>query len=296
MEKYSGIPSNRLASPIDYAKAGLDPWIWQEDGKLNPLVRQQILNKLENFYKSKGIGNYGEWTKDIIIVGSIASYNYSSYSDVDNHIVVDSEKFTHPFEMADEVWRKEINDDELVQGTHHHLEFYWEFEPQERSNGVYSILEDRWLKLPPQAYDDPEVVAPDVMEYARQQSGKFDKFLGDVKRESFDIELLLESIQSLGQEEAKQFLKKMYEKIKMLEGEIKALSKESEELRNKRKEDFSQLSPANLTMKYLQKYGYLRVVSRLEKLLEDDGRITPEEIKEIRDILSEEAGYPSGRK
>ena len=69
----------------------LYPKIWSESGdKMNPKVRNNLLEIANEFISSFGIDVI---ISDIIVVGSIANYNWSKYSDVDLHILVDYNQF-----------------------------------------------------------------------------------------------------------------------------------------------------------------------------------------------------------
>ena len=71
----------------------LNPKIWKKsDGDIliNPKVREKLLEiskEFINFLKVEII------VSDIIMTGSLANYNWSNFSDVDLHIVVDFKQF-----------------------------------------------------------------------------------------------------------------------------------------------------------------------------------------------------------
>ncbi len=70
--------------------------IWDNAGsddfktiKLHKDVREHLISIAKDFIESLGIDTFV--IEDILFVGSLANYNWSEYSDVDLHIVIDKE-------------------------------------------------------------------------------------------------------------------------------------------------------------------------------------------------------------
>ena len=92
---------NKILSSFDLQKK-LNPKIWHlqnekfmgnpegQKYKLNPKVREHLLEITNQFIDSFGIDVVID---DIIIRGSIASYNWSKYSDIDVHVLIDFDQF-----------------------------------------------------------------------------------------------------------------------------------------------------------------------------------------------------------
>ena len=77
-----------------HSKDNLNKKIWK-DGEneitINPVVRKKLLeisNEFIEFLKVDII------VSDIIMTGSLANYNWSEFSDIDLHIVVDFDQFS----------------------------------------------------------------------------------------------------------------------------------------------------------------------------------------------------------
>ena len=71
----------------------LQPKIWIDGGStMNPNVRKNLLEIAYQFIDSFGVDVI---VSDIIVVGSIANYNWSEYSDVDLHILVEYNQFSN---------------------------------------------------------------------------------------------------------------------------------------------------------------------------------------------------------
>ena len=61
--------------------------VWQEGDMLDSRVRLTLLDIADDFYDSLKL----KWLKplDIVLTGSICNFNWSEFSDIDMHIIVD---------------------------------------------------------------------------------------------------------------------------------------------------------------------------------------------------------------
>jgi hypothetical protein len=141
---------NKVISSFDLQKT-LNPKIWSESGdKMNPKVRQNLLEIAYQFIKSFGIDVVVD---DIIVKGSITNYNWSKYSDVDLHIVIDYEQFSKKLkdlyvEFFD-LKKVVFNQKRQLSIFGFDVETYVEGISDEGvSGGIYSILENEWIKKP----------------------------------------------------------------------------------------------------------------------------------------------------
>lgn len=91
--------------------------------------------------------------KDIVLLGSNVSYNYTKDSDLDIHLIADSEGFECPKELMDKLYgayRSIFNKNYPITIKGIPAEIYVELdEPQAKSNGIYSI-NNGWIKKPVQ--------------------------------------------------------------------------------------------------------------------------------------------------
>lgn len=97
--------------------------------------------------------------KDILLVGGNANYNYTRFSDLDLHLVVDKNKLPNCPDLLDEfltdkkqLWS--LTHDIKIYG--HDVELYAEYEnaPRPSNQGVYS-LKSGWIKKP--VKDSPNI-------------------------------------------------------------------------------------------------------------------------------------------
>ena len=93
-----------------------------------------------------------EFIEDIIITGSIASYNWHSLSDVDLHFLFDFKNINEDTELVKkmlDLTRMKWNKDHKIMIFGHEVEIYFQDvnEPHE-SLGTYSILRREWIENP----------------------------------------------------------------------------------------------------------------------------------------------------
>ena len=130
-------------------KPSLVSGIWESNGRINKKVRQNLLKLSNNFFKELEIDTE---IKDIVLTGSVANYNWSKYSDIDVHIVVDykdineDEEFVRGYFMAKKnLW----NENHDIQMFNFDVELYVQDDNEtHHSSGLYSILKDTWLVTP----------------------------------------------------------------------------------------------------------------------------------------------------
>jgi len=92
--------------------------------------------------------------EDIRFTGSLANYNWSEYSDIDLHIVVDFSKINDDEELVKSFFdahRLRWNDKHDIRIHNFEVEIYVENTGEEhRSSGIYSLLENKWIVEPSQ--------------------------------------------------------------------------------------------------------------------------------------------------
>lgn len=126
----------------------LDPSFWQGE-KLKSEISEKILSIVNDFLSSIEVNLTPE---DIRLTGSIANYNWSEYSDVDVHIVVDYSKIDENEDLLKSLFRSVAttwNDKHKVKLFGREVEIYIQDVSEEHhSTGVYSIENDEWIVQP----------------------------------------------------------------------------------------------------------------------------------------------------
>lgn len=121
------------------------------NGRLNSKVRVRIMDIADDFIDFLNI----KWVKpiDVIFTGSLANFNWTKFSDIDIHILIDFSKvykdidFVNDyFEMKKRIWSQE-HDSLKIYGFP--IELYVENSDNVSfSSGVFSIEKNKWIKFP----------------------------------------------------------------------------------------------------------------------------------------------------
>ena len=127
----------------------LNPTFW--DGEmLRPKVRTQLKKIAAAWIDYVGIDKSS--IEDILLLGGNAGYNYTKYSDLDLHVVIDKRKTECPDLLSDyfkdkkQLWT--LTHDIKIYG--HDVEPYVEEVGKKRrkDQGVYSIKNNKWIIFP----------------------------------------------------------------------------------------------------------------------------------------------------
>jgi len=128
----------------------LDPKFW-EDRKLKEKIKRRLTKIVYDFIDGLNVGESIR-AEDIRLTGSLANYNWSKYSDVDIHIVVDFKKIDEKVELVKAFFdaaRMRWNElhDIMIHG--HEAEIYVEDMGEvHKSSGLYSLMEEEWIIEP----------------------------------------------------------------------------------------------------------------------------------------------------
>ena len=126
----------------------LNPVIW-DNLKLNPEIKEKLLQIGKDFYADT---ETDAPLKDILFVGSLANYNWSDTSDFDVHVVINFKDVDENVELVEKLvnaLKSKWNDDHDIHVKQHNVEVYIQDVTKEnRSTGVYSLMQDKWLSEP----------------------------------------------------------------------------------------------------------------------------------------------------
>ena len=134
----------------------LETQLW-EAGVLDPDVSTTLIKVATDFFEDLKLSN--STIEDITFTGSLANYNWTKFSDIDLHLLVDFSKIDENFDLVREFfsaktsnWNK--NHNIVIFG--HEIEIYvQDLSEKHHSSGVYSIKNNQWLIK-------PERVEPDI--------------------------------------------------------------------------------------------------------------------------------------
>ena len=215
-------------------KDSLYPKFWKNN-VLNSIVARKLMEIADDIIKSLDLGVDVE---DIIITGSIASYNWHELSDIDLHIMLDFEKIDDNFELVKRMldqtrinWNKKHNI--LIDGKEVELYFQHYTEPHE-ANGIWSLDLGKWLVQPVDMNPEIDLVTTEKKAEAI----------------ALQIEHLFEIFQEKKFKEAYEYSGKIKDKIARM--------------RKLGLSDQGLYSPENLAFKMLRNAGYLEKLSALK--------------------------------
>ena len=218
----------------------LHPKIWVNN-KLNSRVRLRLLDIADDFIDTLAVN----WVKpkDVVFTGSLANYNWSKYSDIDLHVILDYSKVYKKKEFVEDYFnaKKEmwLNEHPKLKIYGFPVEVYVEdSEGDNTSSGVYSLYKNKWIKEPDD-FQNAKLNEKYIKEYAAKLMTQVDKL--ETKQKKEKDEHKIETIQKQ--------LKNVYDKVKKLRTE--GLKKGGE------------MSSGNIIFKILRRAGYIDKIWRL---------------------------------
>ena len=179
----------------------LNNLLFTKEMLLRDRVRDKMFEIVNAFLEDLAEQNITLKVEDILLVGSNASYNYNSDSDIDLHIITKAKDNKYDIDVAEALYsayRTLFNRQLDIKILGIPLEIYVEIENSPRvSNGVYSVKYNKWVKKP-----RPEVI-PEYDKKALANlvdlwEAKCKKLLAAIKADKLDTEVpiinLLEDI------------------------------------------------------------------------------------------------------
>jgi len=217
-------------------KINKDFWNQLED-RLDPEIREKLLAIAQDFYDSLEVGD--AQFSDITFTGSLAALNYSKFSDVDLHILVDfsdvddkTELVREYFNAMKSIWNR-LHDIEI---KGYEVEVYvQDINDPHEAQGLYSILNDEWIKFP------------------NSEKSNFDR--DNVKKKAASLMDQIDRVGKLNDEkkyeEAEQYAEKLKLKIR--------------KMRKTGLETIGAYSVENLAFKVLRRNDYLEKLSAAKR-------------------------------
>lgn len=135
--------------------------------KLKPEIRKRLLEIAELFIGTLKVDFF---VNDIVMTGSLVNYNWSDFSDVDLHVITSLDNYGKNKPLFEDLFRLKKNafnlkHDITIKG--YDVELYIEDSAGERfSAGVYSVLNDDWVKAP--VYEKADIDLNKVKEKSQQ--------------------------------------------------------------------------------------------------------------------------------
>jgi hypothetical protein len=142
----------------------LNPVLW-DNNHLRKEVRLKLLQIARHFalYLNVPILHL----KDVTLSGSSAGYNYSDYSDIDLHLVVNKLENEELFTAKKNLYNSQHD----LHIGRIPVELYVQPADQpHHSSGIYSVLDDKWINEPEHA--EPTIDPKDIKSKARNYAAK----------------------------------------------------------------------------------------------------------------------------
>ena len=218
-----------LDNDVFVQKSTLNPKIWSNE-RLDSSIKSKLLEIANNFFNDLELEN--SEIDDVTLTGSLANFNYTKFSDIDVHLLVDFAKIDEDSSLVGEYFRAKTslwNQKHKIFIKGYEVEIYiQDINETHHSTGVYSIINDEWIKKP------------------GQKPLKYDKSVVKKKVNSFSSQI--EDVEDLYDdkkyEQANKFAKKLMEKIK--------------KFRQSGLENDGEYSNENLVFKILRNQDYIK--------------------------------------
>lgn len=175
----------------------LNPKFWVGES-IKPEVREALLRIAEEWAEFANIPNSA--IIDVILVGGNANYNYTKYSDLDLHLLVNKDDIADCPDLIDDYLRDKkqlwsLTHDIKIYG--HDVELYAQDrnDPVPSGQGVFSLPNSFWIHRP--VYQEVDLSDPCIARKVQQYMEKID-FLIDNKADDRDaFEKLKEKLREM---------------------------------------------------------------------------------------------------
>ena len=241
-------------------KSELNPKIWVGD-KLNPQVRTKLVKIANDFFKELNLPSEVKM-KDIIFTGSLANFNWSKFSDIDLHIVLDfsqiegEDQFKEDFFYAQKALWNQVHD---ITVFDYPVELYaQDIKAKLVASAVYSVKFDKWIL---KASREEFKVNKKVI---KQKADRFIDNLKDIKKDYEDNKL-----------------QSVVDKVKSLKDKIK-------NYRTSGLEKGGEYAIENLVFKTLRRTPFMDILDSYKAKAYDKLMSVKETIKESLRTLTEE--------
>lgn len=221
------IPKDVLAS--FQIKDQLNPDIWKNE-KLNPEIKSNLIKIAKDFFKNLELPTNIK-LKDILFVGSLANFNWSRFSDIDLHVVVDFSDFKENEDFIKSFFDAQknlFNSKHDIEVKAYPVEIYVQDVAEKLHAGaIYSVPHDKWVLKP-----DPTTF-------------KIDKNL--IKRK---VQKIFDKLKSIKKDYELKAFQTVVDKVETLKDDIK-------EMRQAGLEKGGEFSTENLIFKVLRRTDFM---------------------------------------
>ena len=231
-----------------YSKDSLSLDIFRKDGVsyvMHDSIRTKLLDVADSFIDFLGVNFF---VYDVLLTGSLANYNWSEFSDVDLHILIDTSEFNDNAKNSvaiRDIMKEFFKSKKTIWNTSHQIKiknydvelYVQDINEKLVSSGVYSILTNKWLNEPTKRKQD--IDEKQIMDKAGEYGELIDSLAmkaeegEDVREEIVDVKNKLKKFRQSGLEKGGEY------------------------------------SYENLTFKLLRRNGYIEKLLNLKKSVTD---------------------------
>ena len=222
----------------------LHPRFWDDQKQFDPEVREKLLQIAKDVSEDVDVVDLID---DIQLTGSLSNFNYTDFSDLDVHILLDYAKINKDEDLVKSaldgkrfIWN--LRHDIKIGGYEVEIYFQDIHEPH-MASGLYSLQDGEWLREP--KFNPPEVDSADVMSKADQ-----------IKR---DIDILNQKVNETTQSED----------INDLQSAATKIRKKISKMRKDSLEKDGEFGVGNLAFKELRNSDYIEKIIDIDNLLYD---------------------------
>ena len=155
-------------------KDELHPKFWIVEDTLHPQISKRLVEITQDFLE--GLDVEVE-LKDLRFTGSLASFNWSTYSDIDLHLVVDFSSLDEDIDFVRDYFGAKIfvwNNRHDIKIHDFEVEIYVENEGEpHEALGLYSVMNNEWIKKP--IREDADIDWPEVEKKANSLMDQIDR-------------------------------------------------------------------------------------------------------------------------
>lgn len=165
----------------------LNPKFWtkkvSKDGKkekwvLDPIIRKKLLKIANEFYEKFDDVIGKKPIVDIQLTGSLANFNYTDFSDLDLHVLVDFDKVNSP----KKVLKAAVDGIRFVWNARHDIKmrgydvevYLQDSKEPHTASGLFSLMNNEWVRKP--KFDPPSVDEDDVYKKAEGIESDINQF------------------------------------------------------------------------------------------------------------------------
>jgi hypothetical protein len=203
-------------------------------------IREKMLEVSNDFLNFIEINFF---VYDIILTGSLANYNWSNYSDVDLHILIDFEEFGTDNKIYSQIVKEFFDDKKTLWNNNTDVKikgfdvemYLQDINEKHVSSGVYSVLNNQWVV-------EPEKSNPNIDDKKILEKGE-------------DYVKQIDSLNTLA------------EKGEDVVNKVKELKDKIKKFRQSGLESGGEYSYENLTFKLLRRNGYIEKLLNVKNIV-----------------------------